>query len=173
MSSPIAEGQAGEVQERPLSPSSETFRREMIDYRKWVVSIVTFVLATSIPLAGLSNVGDFVRWTLLVGWVALAFAGFINWVLIKSLMKLPRLIAPLTMSDADAMKINVTLHRRDRRFGNIQNGLFLFGCFVVAFGFCFHLFFDERAGVENKDPPTAATTKGDDAPDAMTATLGD
>ena len=75
-----------EFADNPKALLRDDVRRDQIDYRKWIVSLATFVLTVSLGLVGLAGGPLANLWLLVVGWALLGVCIFLNWLLIKRLV---------------------------------------------------------------------------------------
>ena len=111
---------------------TESVRKDLIDYYKWIVNLATFVLTISVSLVGLLAHHICYKRLLVAGWVLLGLCIFLNWVLVKRLVTMP-IVSSLPFESAGLhYRIFKASYRNLKSYGLIQNWAFLVGVFLVS-----------------------------------------
>lgn len=119
----------------------DDFRKQLIDYYKWVVSIAVFVLTTSIALTSFIGPPVHHLWLLAIGWTLLAVAVGMDWLLVKSLVSYGAVMAtPVEKWTAKHRLFIEGWDRRARVFGFVQQWALMLGAGFVALVFVLRLF---------------------------------
>lgn len=114
-------------------------RRDQMDYRKWIVSLATFVLTVSLGLIGLISGPLAHQWLLVLGWSHLGLCIFLNWLLIKRLVGISLVAARAEQDPALTDLLDVLCRKNVQWYALIQNLAFLIGVSGVGLGFVFNL----------------------------------
>lgn len=115
---------------------NDTVRKDQIEYRKWIVSLSTFVLTVSLGLVGIlakSNPIQY-KWLLVVGWLLLGISIFLNWLIIKNLVSISIAVAGSQLEPKLADVLPWLLKGNMQAYALVQNLAFLLGVLAVALG---------------------------------------
>ena|ERR1700679_787866 len=111
----------------------ESARKELIEYYKWVVSVIGLILAFSVSVVKIGTKPP--NFLMIAGWVLYFVSVFFNWLLIKRLITLP-------------IVENLSPERREWKhrlfeltvgnmsvYATVQNTAILFGSVLLLIGF--------------------------------------
>ncbi len=117
----------------------DTVRKDQIEYRKWIVTLATFVLTISLGLIGYLPKPLHYKWLLLVGWLLLGGCILFNWLIIKRLVSIS-LLAAAAREEPNFLHLFSTVSRLDvQLYAFIQNLAFLGGVLAVGLGFVLNI----------------------------------
>jgi hypothetical protein len=130
---------AAEVGQNPDALLKDNVRKEQIEYRKWIVTLATFVLTVSLGLIGHLPKPLHYRWLLLTGWLLLGACIFLNWLLIKRFVGIS-LVAAASQEERTLERLLPLLTQSNVQFyAFIQNLAFLGGVLAIGIGFFLNL----------------------------------
>ncbi len=121
---------------KPNALLNDTVRKDQIEYRKWIVSLSTFVLTVSLGLVGIlakSNPIQY-KWLLVVGWLLLGISIVLNWLIIKNLVAISIAVAGSQLEPKLADVLPWLLKGNMQLYALVQNLAFLLGVLAVALG---------------------------------------
>jgi hypothetical protein len=130
-----------ELDQNPTALLRDTLRKDHIEYRKWIVSLATFVLTVSLGLVGLVAKTQPLqyKWVLIAGWLLMGTCIFLNWLIIKRLIGI-LLLAALSSEEPSLENVLSALTKIDLQlYAFIQNQAFLLGVFAVGLGLVLNL----------------------------------
>jgi hypothetical protein len=128
-----------ELGSNPEALLRDTVRKDQIEYRKWIVSLATFVLTVSLGLIGLLAKPIQYRWLLFVGWLLLGVCIFLNWLIIKRLVAISLVAAASNEEPVLGDLLLVVAKVNMQSYALVQNLAFLGGVLAVGFGFILNL----------------------------------
>jgi MFS family permease len=124
-----------ELGQNPDALLRDAVRKEQIEYRKWIVTLATFVLTVSLGLIGHLAKPFHYKGLLVVGWILLGFCIFFNWLLIKRFVEIS-LAVPASHDEPGLGNLLPTLASLNIQFyARAQNLAFLGGVLAVGLGF--------------------------------------
>jgi hypothetical protein len=115
---------------------TDTVRKDQIEYRKWIVSLSTFVLTVSMGLVGILAKSGPLQYKRLfiVGWLLLGISIFLNWLIIKNLVALSIVLAALGEDPSFRPLLPLLRKGNMQVYALVQNIAFLLGVSAVALG---------------------------------------
>lgn len=121
---------------KPHALLNDTVRKDQIEYRKWIVSLSTFVLTVSLGLVGILAKSSPIqyRWLLVIGWLLLGISIFLNWLIIKNLVAISIVVAGSQLEPTLADVLPWLLKGNIQLCALVQNFAFLLGVLAVALG---------------------------------------
>ena len=128
-----------EFGQNPDALLRDTVRKDQIEYRKWIVTLATFVLTMSVGLIAHLPKPLHYKWVLILGWLLLGACIFFNWLLIKRLVGIS-IVTAAAHEEPDFRHLLPILTRFDiQLYALVQNLAFLGGVLAVALGFILNL----------------------------------
>jgi hypothetical protein len=121
---------------KPNALLNDTVRKDQIEYRKWIVSLSTFVLTVSLGLVGILAKSSPIqyKWLLVIGWLLLGISIFLNWLIIKNLVAISIAVAGSQLEPTLADVLPWLLKGNIQLYALVQNFAFLLGVLAVALG---------------------------------------
>lgn len=115
---------------------SDTVRKDQIEYRKWIVSLSTFVLTVSLGLVGILAKSNSIqcKWLFISGWALLGMSILCNWLIIKNLVAFSLVLAALGEDPSFRLLFPLLRKGHMQFYALVQNIAFLLGVLAVALG---------------------------------------
>lgn len=130
---------SAELGQNPDALLRDTVRKDQIEYRKWIVTLATFVLTISLGLIGQLPKPIHYKWLLGVGWLLLGACIFLNWLLIKRLVGISLVAAASNEEPRFELMLHEIIKINIQIYAFVQNVAFLVGVLAVGLGFALNM----------------------------------
>jgi len=118
----------------------DEYRRELIDYYKWMTSLASLTLTLSVMIIGILKNGVRFKWFMLIAWLLLLSCILFNMLIVKRLVICPIVIAKPEEQLNILDWIFLNTQNNLKWYGNIQNLCFITGTFLLGLALILNVF---------------------------------